>query len=689
MTFNALRKKIFVTKFSLTKTAAGILLVGSVVGTSVMSCRSRGGANRLSSNSDTDQAVEVLNILGAQSPHLPAGSTGTCAGACHIGAQWHAGNLNAEHSVMIKEWAELTKTTNTCLTANAIAPAKKLSCFYNDPENAALGYNVKKIGFYRGAAHLESTKIIFMDPLLPSGVGGEQEYKKWFSDAAMPKQPAEMPSTSAFPQLKEEDFSKLLAWSLAGAPNLNEAFGPVQIVDPVAPDTCVSDTSDELKQQIERLRTEKKSWTEVNKQNPRIKMLGCAEGTSSPDRCFMDEVNDLKFPEVFTDSETKTWANRIRSENFNNIQIDDSMPPTQRMRLLKKLPFRSAFWARSSADGRFMGDGLSNQAQITNPDGSTGPYLPDNSHGFIVDLALDDRPYIGVSGPYDPGFFPDNNGFTWMVGGTGYFCNQRLLENPNTKFIDFSTETTFCGSRDVGVYQHVGRAIDDKYYIVRSDNYSNDDGGKSSYRADPSVKPFAKETSAAQLYTMNEDGQKFSVNPAVMLPTPFEGDFGISPSASFITSRIATRPVSPTDSSIQEGYRIRRFDPATAATVPLATVCMRGGKASISYNERFIVTHHYVDKMDAKEFKLDENSDAFKDRINNSSNVYIYDLVTKRKFRITFMNAGQYALYPHFRSDGWLYFLVRDVNKPTSDYLVASDVALRLPSLPASYTGIK
>ena len=26
------------------------------------------------------------------------------------------------------------------------------------------------------------------------------------------------------------------------------------------------------------------------------------------------------------------------------------------------------------------------------------------------------------------------------------------------------------------------------------------------------------------------------------------------------------------------------------------------------------------------------------------------------------MNPGQYALYPHFRSDGWLYFLVRDIN---------------------------
>ena len=43
--------------------------------------------------------------------------------------------------------------------------------------------------------------------------------------------------------------------------------------------------------------------------------------------------------------------------------------------------------------------------------------------------------------------------------------------------------------------------------------------------------------------------------------------------------------------------------------------------------------------------------------------------------RITEMHAGQYALYPHFRSDGWIYFLVRDDNSGR-EYVVASDAAL-------------
>jgi hypothetical protein len=39
------------------------------------------------------------------------------------------------------------------------------------------------------------------------------------------------------------------------------------------------------------------------------------------------------------------------------------------------------------------------------------------------------------------------------------------------------------------------------------------------------------------------------------------------------------------------------------------------------------------------------------------------------------MGAGQYALYPHFRSDGWIYFLVRD-HDTTKEYVLASDAAL-------------
>ncbi len=54
----------------------------------------------------------------------------------------------------------------------------------------------------------------------------------------------------------------------------------------------------------------------------------------------------------------------------------------------------------------------------------------------------------------------------------------------------------------------------------------------------------------------------------------------------------------------------------------------------------------------------------------------IADLKTGTSVRITKMKAGQYALYPHFRADGWLYFLVRDMNAQ-KEYFVASDIALR------------
>jgi hypothetical protein len=39
------------------------------------------------------------------------------------------------------------------------------------------------------------------------------------------------------------------------------------------------------------------------------------------------------------------------------------------------------------------------------------------------------------------------------------------------------------------------------------------------------------------------------------------------------------------------------------------------------------------------------------------------------------MQPGQYALYPHFRSDGWIYAQVRDTNAG-HEYTVASDAAL-------------
>lgn len=56
--------------------------------------------------------------------------------------------------------------------------------------------------------------------------------------------------------------------------------------------------------------------------------------------------------------------------------------------------------------------------------------------------------------------------------------------------------------------------------------------------------------------------------------------------------------------------------------------------------------------------------------------MFVIDFVTGEKQKVTKMGPGQFALYPHFRSDGWLYFLVVDHNTGKY-YTVASDWAVR------------
>ena len=78
------------------------------------------------------------------------------------------------------------------------------------------------------------------------------------------------------------------------------------------------------------------------------------------------------------------------------------------------------------------------------------------------------------------------------------------------------------------------------------------------------------------------------------------------------------------------------------------------------------MTHQYVDHTVADEASLPAGS----------SNIVMVDLLTGQYTRITTTKAGQFALYPHFRGDGWLYFIVRDMNANT-EYVVASDAAIR------------
>ena len=66
------------------------------------------------------------------------------------------------------------------------------------------------------------------------------------------------------------------------------------------------------------------------------------------------------------------------------------------------------------------------------------------------------------------------------------------------------------------------------------------------------------------------------------------------------------------------------------------------------------------------------------------------DLLTGEVVRLTTMKDRQYAFAPHFRADGWIYFVVRDMNNTANETLVASDAALRrlaaTPTVPAGST---
>ena len=104
---------------------------------------------------------------------------------------------------------------------------------------------------------------------------------------------------------------------------------------------------------------------------------------------------------------------------------------------------------------------------------------------------------------------------------------------------------------------------------------------------------------------------------------------------------------------------------------------MKGAKPSISFDEKYFVTHHYVGPNDWQELGFSSAEDAtFKEMLEKgTANIVLVNMVTGGKTRLTNMKPGQYAIFPHWRSDGWIYFLVRDKNT-NKEYVVASDAAL-------------
>jgi hypothetical protein len=322
-------------------------------------------------------------------------------------------------------------------------------------------------------------------------------------------------------------------------------------------------------------------------------------------------------------------------QGFESVQVADSSLSGSRVIRLRDFDFNTSFWMRSSADGRFVGNG----------GGSVSGY-----GSTITDLVGDRN--IGVRGSYDPGFFQDNGGFI-MQGGAG-LCSQSVLTNPDLyeDGIDF-TEPGCTEASGINLYQHVAVNLDGGDYFIINSQFTSDSGSGNS---DPSA-GFG-EGSAMKFSPLVFDGQEWEQKDAIDVASPYEGDSVLSPSGRLVVSRFA----GPNGQSL--GHMVRRVEATPAGgsydiriTEPVRFICAPGAKSNISFDERYSVTHHYE---------------------NGTANLFLTDLVTNNVYRITDMPADTKALFPHFRSDGWIYFLTTGAG---GDAGMAIDSALFLECL--------
>ena len=326
------------------------------------------------------------------------------------------------------------------------------------------------------------------------------------------------------------------------------------------------------------------------------------------------------------------------------------------LRILKELSFNSYYWTRSSPDGRFVANGAT---------GGDGAVISDLQTGKD----------IKVQAAYDPGFFPDNK--TWVFQGTPIgagFCKMSLLQS-NPDRINFS-ESACSSVESVSLYQHLGQGLNGGDYFVINSQFTSDN--PSSGETDDPSAAFGNE-STIKLTPMVFDGTHYVGKTPVTVNAPYEGDSVLSPSTKLAISRFGNE-------GSQLGYVIRQVTTApsgstyTVTTKEVGRYCTKGAKPSISFDEKYFVTHHYVGPSDWQDLGFSSANDAtFRQMLEKgTSNIIIVNIATGTRTRVTNMKPGQYALFPHFRSDGWFYFTVRD-SSSNKEYAVASDAALTAP----------
>lgn len=510
----------------------------------------------------------------------------------------------------VTEWETATRDALTCIgenDPNVDSEAQAiLDCFTVDGEPRPDG-----MGFVTTTLGLDWFTRAFN---VAHGFDGEIQQTRYRGVSEMPKAPSLL--------LDQSEVDVLLSWTMRGTPGLSERLG-----NPGG-SPCTDEIRRPVLDHVEAMETE--GWAVINRDND-VPMFGCDEGQVGAD-CLTDFPLSTERP--YADG----WAG-----------------DTETLRVLHEYEYRSSYWTRSSADGRFVSHGSSRRGG--------GATIVDLERGF----------HIYADALYDPGFFPDNTGFM-LQGGGGHICQQSLLTS-NPDRITFG-ETECSNTNAVGLYQHMAATQGGDYWTVFG-QFVSDNGG---FGGGDGPLPVSFDRGAEMaLVPFVFDGTSYIAGDEISTRTSYEGDAVLSPSGRMVVSR------SQGEDGNQSGYVMRSIeatpngDSYDIETSVVANYCVRGAKVGFSYDERYMTFQRYVLPSDAVElgFTGPDDPEFAEYASRGAANVYVIDVTTGESIKVTTMQAGQFALFPHFRSDGWLYFIVRDrAAGASSEYIVASDILL-------------
>lgn len=545
-------------------------------------------------------------------------------GADLTGSTNRCSGCHALETSLIRSWGKsMNDLSKGYLENGDLTPAQKIAYLRGED-----GFNPKVLGLWAAKADHDVFRALFQQAY-PEG-----QWQKEFSDFVAA---AKMPRGRDNP-MSADGFAKVRTWVGLGMPKLDEA-----LARPPRLETCRDESSELLQAHLRDMST--KGWHAHNLGRS-MRMFGCTD--QDPLHCFQQTRADGKpvFSVATEDARSSGWARRSVDAMFRIL-----------------VPKVDAFyWIRSSSNGRFVGD----QNKIYDLAGSvsSSDHLP-----RVISI---------VNGSLDPNFFPDDSGFSFLKSRPErpVFCPQRLLEDPNTHTLNM-TDPACVTFDNVDVYLYLGGALGGGDYYAMSGTHVNDSGRSA---VDPSG--LFSSSSAMRMYWIVNNGRSFSVRRSFSVSTSYEGDWAMTASGRLAAGRASN----DNTANKHNGYALRYIRQGvdgngqpTITAERVGRVCMLGGKASFSFNERSLAVHHYVTTGDFAEHGYASARDpAFVSLVNSgTSNIYLADLITGRKIRITNMLPGQRALFPHFRSDGWLYFLVKSDNE-SKQYVVGTDAALKL-----------